>query len=212
MLNIDNIPFQVSPIQKKKILDYYDAFIAVNSKINVTSRVGTDHLTFHFIDSIICSNVIRSNKKIVDFGSGGGLPGIILSILNPGSVTLVESKRKKREFLHDMKNRLNLDNLVVFDGDVQMYAKSRIIGNIDCFTAKAFAKPLQLIKYLRLFNQHVTKRTVCCVPISRRQLIELNAIVPCETRTIGADTYHYMMLDFQNIKRYKVDLEAQYNL
>jgi 16S rRNA (guanine527-N7)-methyltransferase len=81
-----------------------------NKKINLVSRKKTDvfdlieesKLFFNFID-------FSENPKILDLGTGGGFPGVVLKIHHPDArLTLVDSIRKKINALTDIINRLGL--------------------------------------------------------------------------------------------------------
>lgn len=56
----------------------------------------------------------------IDLGSGAGLPGIIISILSSRPVLMVESRRKRVDFLNDVIAELMLDNAQVFAGRTEV--------------------------------------------------------------------------------------------
>jgi len=71
----------------------------------------------HILDSmsLLLFHHIEDNRKILDFGSGGGLPGIVLAILYPKcKFILAESMSKKATFLETALSRLNIRNAKVF--------------------------------------------------------------------------------------------------
>ena len=84
-----------------------------NKKINLTAI--TDPLEVavkHFLDSIAPANIIPPDASMLDIGSGGGFPGIVLKILIPSlSVTLIDASHKKVSFLKHVIRNLKLKNI-----------------------------------------------------------------------------------------------------
>jgi len=124
-----------------------------NNVINLISRVNINKeyiLKRHIIDSMQIIDFVDFNqKKIVDFGSGSGLPGIILSILskNNGSkikTAMFEKSFYKANFLKKVSSNLNLNTEVL---------KKNIFDHTDndqmIITSRAF-KPLPVV--LELLN------------------------------------------------------------
>jgi 16S rRNA (guanine527-N7)-methyltransferase len=81
-----------------------------NQKLNLTRH--TDYETFvarDLVDSIQVARLIAENEEVLDVGSGGGVPGIVLGILRPDlQLTLCESVRKKATVLQSMVEALEL--------------------------------------------------------------------------------------------------------
>ena len=132
---------------------YIDLIIQENNVINLISRANVNReyiLKRHIIDSMQIIDFIDFNqKKIIDLGSGSGLPGIILSILskNNGSkikTAMYEKSFHKANFLKQVSSNLNL-NTEVF--------KENIFDHTDndkaIITSRAF-KPLPVV--LELLN------------------------------------------------------------
>ena len=91
---------------------YHRLLTDENRIINLVSRKTNeeDYWTIHFLDSLLpLREYDFSGKKILDFGSGGGLPGIPLKIVFPDAkVYLLESKKKKAESLKKFIKKLDL--------------------------------------------------------------------------------------------------------
>ena len=132
---------------------YIDLIIQENNVINLISRANVNReyiLKRHVIDSMQIIDFIDFNeKKIIDLGSGSGLPGIILSILskNNGSkikTAMYEKSFHKANFLKQVSSNLNLNTEVL---------KENIFNHTDndkaIITSRAF-KPLPVV--LELLN------------------------------------------------------------
>ncbi len=92
---------------------YYDLLVDENQKINLFSRKmpSEEIWTVHFLDSITLAEVYKEIKgeRILDFGSGGGLPGIPLSIIFPENETIfLDSIHKKVQSIKNFCKMLDL--------------------------------------------------------------------------------------------------------
>ena len=91
--------------------DYLSLFLRWNSKINLSSvRQPEKILSRHFVESIACArNLPEGIFTLLDFGSGGGFPGIPIAICRRDiHVTLAESQSKKSTFLQEVVRTLRL--------------------------------------------------------------------------------------------------------
>ncbi len=89
----------------ERLQTYADLLIKWQPKINL---VGPDTIVDlwqrHMLDSAQLLPFIPNNKKVVDFGSGAGFPGMVLACLNPTlDIHLVESDQRKCAFLREVK-------------------------------------------------------------------------------------------------------------
>lgn len=82
--------------------------------------------------------VPAATRTLVDLGSGGGLPGLVIAARLPAlQVTLVERREARADDLRRAVNRLGLaDRITVITGDVD-----RVTGAFEVVTARAFAAP-----------------------------------------------------------------------
>lgn len=127
----------------------------------------------HVVDSAQLLHLARGARsgEWVDLGAGAGLPGIIVSILSDRPVMLIESRRKRIEFLNHVISKLDLRNASVFGGRVEAApAKSAAV-----ISARAYA-PLPKIFETAL---HLSDQTSLWVlPKGRTAQNELELVRP----------------------------------
>ena len=109
--------------------DYCELLRDWNSKINLVSRKDTDRLELkHLAHCLTITKFLRLMPKarLLDVGTGGGLPGIPLAICYPQArFTLLDSIGKKVMVLEDMVSKLDLKNVEVRRGRVEEMPKKR---------------------------------------------------------------------------------------
>jgi 16S rRNA (guanine527-N7)-methyltransferase len=111
------------PNGRDAILEKFERFHAwlvnENQKINLISRQTDpdDIWTVHFLDSLLSTKYVDFGEgKILDFGTGGGLPGIPIAIVyNNAEVTLLDSRKKKIRAVSDAAKYLELGNCRFLD-------------------------------------------------------------------------------------------------
>ena len=68
----------------------------------------------HILNCAAISELIEDGQSIIDIGSGAGLPGLVLAILNPHSkVTLIEPMQRRCDFLNETVKKLDLKNITI---------------------------------------------------------------------------------------------------
>ncbi|MCW5879319.1 MAG: 16S rRNA (guanine(527)-N(7))-methyltransferase RsmG, partial [Anaerolineales bacterium] len=97
--------------------DMYAAELAAwNQRFNLTTITELQQVrTRHFLDSLSCWLALGAAPgRLVDVGTGAGLPGLPLKILQPGlPLTLIEATAKKARFLEHMLRMLRLEDVRV---------------------------------------------------------------------------------------------------
>ena len=99
---------------------YAELILKWNSTRNLVSRnTNKEQINEHIFDCA-CIIPLLDENKILDVGSGAGLPGIVVSILeSKKNVTLLEPNQKKVSFLTHVQAELGLTNLKIEKGRVE---------------------------------------------------------------------------------------------
>lgn len=121
-----NIPYN-SVIENKFIM-YRDLLKEWNSKINITSIDEDEEIYVkHFLDSVLLlkSDNYNECKTVIDVGTGGGFPGIPLKIVNENyKITLLDSLRKRIDFLSEVKKELSLKDVWMIHGRAEDFGQN----------------------------------------------------------------------------------------
>jgi 16S rRNA (guanine527-N7)-methyltransferase len=141
---------QASDQQVRQLAAYMAMLQQWNGTYNLTAlRAPQDMLTHHLVDCLavvtpLClhlgldasaAQATPPSCKVLDVGSGGGLPGIVLAILCPAlSVTCVDTVGKKAAFIRQVGAELGLPNLRSEHARVE-----QLQGQFDLITSRAFA-------------------------------------------------------------------------
>ena len=126
-----------------KLGDYLARLLAMNEQVNLTAvRDPVDAWERHCFDALTllpCIAAVPAGGRVVDIGSGGGIPGLPLAIARPDlAVTLVESTQKKAWFLGAVSEAMGLANVTVRADRAELLVDLR--GTFDVVTARAVAR------------------------------------------------------------------------
>lgn len=135
---IIGLKIRLDNVQVKKLMDYLTLLDKWNSTYNLTAvRDPQAMLTYHLLDSLAVVPFLSEVKNLLDVGSGGGLPGVVLAIVYPEmKVSMIDIVHKKTAFLNQVKIELGLDNVMVYTGRVE---ELEIDELFDGIISRAFA-------------------------------------------------------------------------
>lgn len=137
---IDEMRLPVTPQQQEQLLDYLGLMFKWNSVYNLTSlRDPMQMVTHHLLDSLAAVPAFAQAHNVLDVGSGGGLPGIVLAIVRPDmKVSMIDTVHKKTAFLTQVKAQLGLSNVTVYTARVEQLQVEEG-QRFDVITSRAFA-------------------------------------------------------------------------
>ncbi|KVN61159.1 16S rRNA (guanine(527)-N(7))-methyltransferase RsmG [Burkholderia stagnalis] len=140
--------------QRNQLLDYVALLAKWNAVYNLTAiRDPQQMLIQHILDSLSIVPHLgdRASTRVLDVGSGGGLPGIVLAIVRPDwQVTLNDIVQKKSAFQTQTRAELKLANLSVVTGRVETLQPGvEVPEKFDVIVSRAFADLSDFVKLAR---------------------------------------------------------------
>ncbi|HEX6239637.1 MAG TPA: 16S rRNA (guanine(527)-N(7))-methyltransferase RsmG [Polyangiales bacterium] len=124
---------------------YLERLLETNRAFNLTAV--TDPAAAwekHIVDSLSLAPALRADaelERVVDVGSGGGLPGIPLAIVLPErTFTLLEATGKKARFLTEVSRELGLTNVRVVEERAESYGRGAGRAQFDAVTSRAVSR------------------------------------------------------------------------
>jgi 16S rRNA (guanine527-N7)-methyltransferase len=140
---------QALPGRQRELLgEYLDLFLHSAQLFNLTAiRDRAEAWNRHVIESVRLVPHLGAGTSLLDVGSGGGLPGMVLAIARPDlAVTLLEATGKKARFLEQTAHTLKLENLTVLCDRAELLGAvdSPQRERFDIVTARAVA-PLRVL-------------------------------------------------------------------
>ena len=141
----------LEPARREKLAKYVDLLLESAQLFNLTAIVDPNEAwNRHVVESLRLLPLLGPGSRLIDVGSGGGLPGLVLAIARPDlAVTLLEVTQKKARFLEQTGSALGLTNLQVVAERAEIAAArgSAHRESYDIATARAVA-PLPVLAEL----------------------------------------------------------------
>lgn len=180
---------QLTHGQRRKTLCYLGMIQEYNRRLNLVGTSDPESLVLkHILDSLTGLTVLkeRSLAKIIDIGTGGGLPGIPLAIAQPElEITLVESNERKANFLQECKRSLDLSSVEVVRGRAEELGRLPFLrDSFEAVISRAVAPTRVLLEYTAPFckeNYYIVlykgRDVDAEIAISRHALEELGVYI-----------------------------------
>ena len=140
---------QLSEVQKQLLLEYALYVVFENKKINLTAIDKADEFAVkHIIDSLMAFDYVKG-ERIIDIGSGAGMPGLIWAIGNQDTeYVLLDSLNKRVQFLKQAIEKLHLNNVEATHCRAEDAAQNSLFREkYQLATARAVAKLPLLLEY-----------------------------------------------------------------
>jgi 16S rRNA (guanine527-N7)-methyltransferase len=132
---------------QQRLLDYTALVEKWNRAYNLTAiRAPEKMVSHHLLDSLVVAQHLQA-KRLLDVGSGAGLPGIPLALANPEMhVTLLDSNHKKSAFLNQAVIELSLKNVEVCAERVEAWQTR---DKFDVIISRAFSDMGEFVRMTR---------------------------------------------------------------
>ena len=139
-----SLGLELSATQTDLLTHYVLLLDRWNKAYNLTAIRDPREMVFrHIIDSLSIVPHVTGNN-VLDVGSGPGLPGIVLAIMNPSaSYTTLDSNGKKTRFMLQAKFDLQLNNLNVVNARVEAFTAPNAF---DAITSRAFTSLVNMVE------------------------------------------------------------------
>lgn len=141
--------------QIKQLERYRDELLYWNEKVNLISRKDHDNiLEKHILHSLSILKYLQDIKfkaRVLDVGTGGGLPGIPLKIARPDIfITLVDSIKKKIKVTDMLGKHTGLRNIsAICSRAEELYLHKEMQKNFDIVVSRSVAKISSVVTWVR---------------------------------------------------------------
>ena len=174
-----DMSLELTDQQQKTLLEYLSQLLKWNKTYNLTAIKDPEQaLIQHIFDSLTVIGPLQSyikNKKlqqarVLDVGSGPGLPGVVIATLLPNTeVTCVDTVEKKMTFVRQVIGILGLTNVKAIHQRVEQLK----IEPFDIVTSRAFSS---LQEFVELAGEQVKKGGAMLAMKGKRPQLEIEAL------------------------------------
>ena len=191
----------ISKNQANQINTFVDNALEFNKKHNIFVRSNKEEVFEKDVfDCLPLIKNIDEKDKILDLGSGGGFPGILIGILKPQAQTrLLEKNQKKCYFLNKTIDTLELKNTKVIKTTLN---DKNNLEPYDLITARAFSSTTNILKLTK--NNLVKTGQYILLKGRMEKILE-------ELESIDTNKYKYEIIKIDNNKNERHFLKIKIN-
>lgn len=137
--SITKLELEISTDQRHKLMLYLDKLLFWNKAYNLTAiKQPKEALIKHIIDCLAILPHLKSGK-LLDIGTGAGLPGVVIAICEPNrEVTVLDSNQKKIRFIRQSVSELKLTNVTPVASRIENFVPQEY-EKFEVITSRAFA-------------------------------------------------------------------------
>ena len=195
---LNSLRLELPPQAERQLLDYLALIARWNRVYNLTAvRDPAAMLSQHLLDSLAVAPALRRHldsqqdalrdeamtTSVLDVGSGAGLPGVVLSVIEPGwSVTCVDAVAKKASFIRQVAAELGLPQLQVLHARIEDVPAAPAF---DVVTSRAFASLTDFVS----LTGHLLKPLGCWMAMKGKVPADELAALPA-----GVEVFHVEQL------------------
>ena len=167
---VQQLGVSLSEIQMQQLLQFVELLQKWNKTYNLTAiEDPQDIINKHIVDSLSITNHLVG-KKIIDVGSGAGLPGIPLAIVcTDKQFVLLDSNVKKTRFIKQASIEIGLKNIQVVHQRVEQYLPNQTFNTL---ISRAFASSNKLLDRCELILKSLDKKGRIIFMLGKQKQLE----------------------------------------
>lgn len=193
---IRQMGLDVSAQAQQTLLQYLGLLQKWNKVYNLTAvRDPKQMVTLHLLDSLSVMSYVKG-PRLLDVGSGAGLPGIVLAICRPDlQVTTIDTVQKKAIFMRQVKGELGLENLTVVHARVETFQPSQLFDQVISRAFSEIALFFQLTKHLiASHGEWLAMKGLVPVQELEKLATQPKAVIPLQVAGLEAER-HLMVFE-----------------
>jgi 16S rRNA (guanine527-N7)-methyltransferase len=133
---------------------YKRELLAWNEKINLIGPEAKANIDDHIAEALEAAEIVKPEREILDFGSGGGLPAVPMAIATPKArFHLVEADKKKWAFLKHVVRECRLNSVVYGDRLARVLTQIPPELRFSLVTSRAVGSPQEWLPSLAPFME-----------------------------------------------------------